>query len=179
MGKFSTYNVAFKGLKEGNHEYTFTIDKAFFELFENSIIDEGQVDVVLVLEKRSLFMKLHITLRGSVRLTCDRCLELYNQPIANEAVLFVKFGDAESEAGDDVIWVLPEEHQLNVAQIIYEYVSLSVPLRHVHPSKSKGHSGCNPEMLEKLDEYKYNSSESENEPTDERWNELKKLLNNN
>lgn len=179
MGKLSLYNVAFKGLKEGNHEFAFTVDKSFFELFENSLIDEGHVHVVLMLEKRSLFMRLHIALEGSVQLTCDRCLEPYDQPIAHEAVLFVKFGDTESEDGDDVIWVLPEEHQLNVAQIIYEYISLSVPLRHVHQASGKKKSSCNPDMLEKLDRYTHHESESEIDPVDERWNELKKLLNNN
>jgi len=179
MGKISLYNIAFKGLKEGKHEYAFTIDKSFFELFENSLIDQGNVNVVLILEKRSLFMRLHIALEGSVQLICDRCLEPYDQPITHKADLFVKFGETVSEDGDDVIWILPEEHQLNVAQVIYEYISLSIPLRHVHPASGTLESSCDPDMLEKLDRYTHHESDSDVEPADERWKELKKLLNNN
>jgi len=173
--KLSQYNIAFKGLKEGNHIFDYQIGASFFEHIENSLVDTADVHVRITLEKRSSFMSLDIQLKGTVRLTCDRCLELYDQPVHHKAGLFIKFGETESEEGDDVIWLHPDDYQINVAQIIYEYISLSVPLKHVHPADKEGKSSCNPEMLKKIEEY----SRPQEVKTDERWDQLKNLLNNN
>jgi uncharacterized protein len=175
MDRLSAYNIAFKGLLEGIHEFDYQIGRSFFEHFENSPVDDGNIDSRVILEKRSSFMSLHLKVSGTVVLTCDRCLELFDQKIKNQGELYIKFGETPSEEGDDVIWLLPEEHQFNVAQIIYEFIIIGIPLRHVHPSVKEGSGGCNPEMLKKIRQY----SRQEPGDTDERWNELKKLLNNN
>ena len=119
-------------------------------------------------------MSLELSLKGTVRLNCDRCLELYDQPVHHKAVLIVKFGQENSGDGDEVIWLNPEDYQINVAQIIYEYVCLSIPLKHVHPSGKEGLNGCNPEMLKKIAEYSTPSVHDK----DSRWDRLKNLLNN-
>ncbi len=120
-------------------------------------------------------MSLALDLEGTVELTCDRCLELYNQPVQKKAHIWIKFGENIQEDGDDVIWLNPEDYQINLAQIIYEYIILSIPLKHVHPSDHEGKSSCNPEMLKKLKEYTHPHEEK----SDGRWEQLKKLLNNN
>jgi uncharacterized protein len=173
--KLSEYNIAFKGLKEGNHIFNYHIDNPFFELFEKSLVDEADIDVTITFGKHTSFMSLDLDLSGIVRLTCDRCLEPYNQPVHHFITLFIKFGEEESLDGDDVIWIHPEEYQINVAQIIYEYICLSIPLKHIHPSESKGENSCDPEMLKKIKEY----APHETQNTDKRWDQLKKLLNNN
>lgn len=175
MEKLSTYNIAFKGLKEGIHEFDYTIGNSFFELFEGSPVDSGKILAAVTMEKRSSYISLQIKISGTVSLICDRCLESYDQEVENEAGLFLKFGETHSEEGDDVIWLLPEEHQVNVARLIYEYIILSIPLRHVHPAPAHGRPGCDPEMLKKLREH----SRHDPEATDERWDKLKNLLNNN
>ncbi len=172
------YNIEFKGLKEGLHEFDFKVDGKFFEHFEGSLVDKGEIKVVVLLEKRSSFIKIHLKINGWVELVCDRCLENYRQEITNEAELFVKFGEETFDDGENVIWVLPEEHAINLAQPIYEYVSLGIPLRHIHPKNENGKRECNPEMLKKIKKYKYSKNE-ENESTDPRWNALKNLKNNN
>ena len=60
---------------------------------------------------------------------------------------------------ENVIWVLPEEHAINLAQPIYEYVSLSIPLRHIHPKNKNGKRECNPEMLKKLKNYTHSKTD--------------------
>ncbi len=173
--KLSTYNIAFKGLAEGIHVFDYRIGNSFFDQFENSLVEQADVDVKITLEKRNTFLSLNISFTGSVRLICDRCLEWYDQPVTNKANLFIKFGDTQLNEGDDVIWLHPDDYQYNVAQIIYEFVSLSVPLKHIHPSSRGGKTGCNPEMLKKLEEFSHPSEKK----TDERWKQLKNLLNNN
>jgi uncharacterized protein len=175
VGKLSLYNIAFKGLKEGNHDFDYQISHSFFELFENSLVDDGDIKVKITLEKRNSFMSLNLVLKGVVRLTCDRCLDLYDQPVHQKAVLFIKFGEDNAEEGEDVIWLNSDDYEINVSQIIYEYICLSIPLKHVHPADKNGNSECNPEMLKKIKEYTVHpASES-----DSRWDQLKQFLNNN
>lgn len=171
--RLSIYNIVFKGLKEGNHEFDFCIGKSFFENFENSLVEDGNIQIKLILEKRSSFMTLEISVSGEVILNCDRCLELYAQPIENTGKLYIKFGENREDNGDDIIWLLPGEYQFNAAQLIYEYVATAVPLRHVHPRNENGKRTCNPQMVEKLKEYRRKSK------TEDRWSELRKLMNNN
>ena len=182
MGWKAKYSIEFKGLKEGLHDYEFEVDSKFFEHFENSLVEVGAVKANVQLEKRSSFLKLNLFLKGWVELICDNCLENYHQKIKTEAEQFVKFGEeTEFEEGDNVIWVLPEEHAINIAQVIYEYIVLSIPLRHVHPNLSAdgGESSCNPEMLKKLNEYMHPEAGKNENDIDPRWAALKNLKNNN
>ena len=172
------YNIEFKGLKEGLHEYEFEVNNKFFEHFDESLVKNGDVSVKVTLEKRSAFLKLLFSISGWLELTCDRCLEEYPQDVELETELFIKFGEeTEYEEGDNVIWVLPEEHAIELAQVIYEYVALSIPLRQVHPNET-GENSCNPEMLERLNNITH-VEEVEEEEIDPRWAALKNLKNNN
>lgn len=173
--KLSTYNVAFKGLAEGIHVFDYQIGDSFFDHFENSLVEHAAADVKITLEKRNTFMSLNIRFSGTVSLMCDRCLGWYDQPVKNRADMLIKFGDIQQNDSDDVIWLHPDDYQFNVAQIIYEFICLSVPLKHVHPSSGEGNTSCDPEMLKKLEEFSHPSGKK----TDERWKLLKNLLNNN
>lgn len=172
------YDVEFKGLKEGLHEFEFEADNKFFEHFEESLVDNGEILIKVVLEKRSSFIKLHINVTGWLELNCDRCLENYQQEISNETEMFVKFSENEFDDGENIIWVNPEEHHINLAQIIYEYITLSIPLRHVHPKNKNGKRDCNKEMLKKLKNYMHPENEDKIS-TDPRWDALRKLGNIN
>jgi uncharacterized metal-binding protein YceD (DUF177 family) len=172
------YNIEFKGLNEGLHDFEFEVNDKFFAHYEESLVENGKVTVKVVFEKRSSFIKLHINISGWLELTCDRCLELYEQPIQHDAEMFVKFGEQEFDDGESVIWVNPDEHHINLAQIIYEFVTLSIPLRHVHPKRVDGKRDCNKEMIKKLKNYMHPESEEETK-TDPRWDALRKLENNN
>lgn len=172
------YNIEFKGLKEGLHEFDFEVDNKFFEHFEGSLVEKGEAKINVLLEKRSSFIKFHLNISGFAELVCDRCLETYKQEITNEAELFVKFGEETFDEAENVIWVLPEEHAINLVQPIYEYVSLGIPLRHIHPKNENGKRGCNPEMLKKLKNFTH-LHDDDKTIIDPRWDALKNLKNNN
>ncbi|MCF6358373.1 MAG: DUF177 domain-containing protein [Draconibacterium sp.] len=174
----SKYNIEFKGLEEGLHDYKIEIDNTFFEHFEESLVDNGEITVKITLEKRSAFLKIHLKIKGWLELTCDRCLDKYKQRVKQKTEFFVKFGEKEYEEGENVIWVLPQEHHINLAQIIYEYTMLSIPLRHVHPKNKDGKRECNKEMLKKLKNYMHTENDEAETITDPRWDALKNLNNN-
>jgi len=167
------YNIAFKGLSIGKHIFEYEIDSKFLREFEGGVVDEGAVNVCLTLEKQSSLMVLWFDLKGTVHVQCDRCLELYDQPIKSKERIFVKFGEKEYTEGDDVIWVSTNDYQLNVSQLIYEFICLAIPIKKVHPDDENGNTTCDPEMIEKLS--KYVVREEESNPV---WKDLKKLLDN-
>jgi len=174
MSILSFYNIAFKGLSQGKHVFDYEIDSKFFAEFDGGVIDDGQVSVRLTLEKQSSLMILWFEVKGVVVVPCDRCLEMYEQAIESKDRIFVKFGEKEFSEGDDVIWVSNNDYQLNVAQLIYEFIGLAIPIKKVHPDDENGNSTCDPEMLKNLGKYIVRN-EQDNNPV---WNDLKKLLDN-
>jgi len=91
---------------------------------------------------------------GSVTVDCDRCLEPFELPIEGQEKLFVKFGEEYAEESEDLIVIPFSEHQFNLAQLLYEYISLMIPFQRFHPEDENGESTCNPDFLSKLNEFK-------------------------
>jgi len=170
----SIYNIAFKGLSQGKHIFEYEIDTKFFAGFEGGVVDEGNVNVRLTLEKQSSLMIFWFEIKGTVRAQCDRCLEMFDQKIKSKERIFVKFGEKDYVDGDDVIWVSVNDYQLNVAQLIYEFICLALPIKKIHPKSKDGSSGCDPEMIAKLSKYVVKEDENNSSV----WNDLKKLLDN-
>jgi uncharacterized metal-binding protein YceD (DUF177 family) len=170
-----SYIVGISGLKEGRHTFDFELDNKFFENFEESEIREGSLVAIVELEKRSSHMDLFIRISGEVEVSCDRCLGNFMYPLDCTNRLLVKFGKKIGEEDPDIISVPADEHELDLQQHFYEYVCLALPIKRVHPDDKNGFSTCDPEMIKKLNELIVDE-ESEGDP---RWDELKKLMNDN
>lgn len=174
MSNLSHYNIAFKGLSIGKHIFEYELDGKFLGEFDGGVVDEGLVKVHLTLDKQSSLMTFWFNLQGTVRVQCDRCLEMYDQPIESNERIFVRVGEKEYAEGDDLIWVSTNDYQLNVAQLIYEFICLAIPIKKVHPDDENAISTCDPEMIEKLNKYIVRDKKESN-PI---WKDLKKLLDN-
>jgi uncharacterized protein len=170
-----SYTIGISGLKEGRHKFDFEIDDKFFESFEESEIKEGSLRADIEIEKRSSHMDILIKISGEVKICCDRCLEMFFYPLGCENRLLVKFGKKIGEEDPDIISLTADEHELDLQQLLYEYIHLALPIKRVHPDDADGNSTCDPEMLKKLNELKV-EEENENDP---RWDELRKLINDN
>jgi len=156
MEKQGLYTILLKGLSLGSHVLDWTIDGGFFAMYERSEINDASIDVQLTLMKHSRFLELHFVLAGWAEVNCDRCLDPLKLEIASDARLFVNFGghDGEDEPDEDDVIVLPYgEERLDVAQYLYEYAHLSLPIRKVHPEDANGQSACNAVMINKLNQY--------------------------
>ena len=147
-----TYTIPLSGLKEGQHTIDFEIDKEFFEQFEESEVKEGSLVANIVMDKRSSHLDLLIRISGNVRICCDRCLEMFFQPVVCENRLLVKFGKTIEDIDPDILSLPVGEHELDLQQHFYEFILLALPIKRVHPKDSKGNSTCDPEMLKKLEE---------------------------
>ncbi len=169
------YTIPLIGLKEGRHTLDFKIGNEFFELFEESEVKEGSLIANFEIDKRSSHADVLIRISGRVKISCDRCLETFLHPVNCENKLLLKFGKSLDESDPDIISVPSDEHELDLQQHLYEFIHLALPIRRVHPNDTKGRSTCDPVMLKKLEELII-TEEPENDP---RWDELKKLMNDN
>ena len=165
------YEIPFLGLKEGEHELEFHVEREFFESFETSEVRKGTVEIKVLLEKSIRHMVLNFTISGNVEVMCDRCLGDFSLPIDFNAKLFVKFG----EENDDVIFLNEKEHTIKIAQYIFESIHLGLPYKRIHPDDENGESTCNLMMLRKLEELSVQNSNQEKH--DSRWDQLKNLTN--
>ena len=169
------FTIPISGLKEGRHVYYFEIDKEFFEQLEESEVKEGKLRVKIEADKSSTHIDLSIGIEGIVNISCDRCLGTFPLPVSCVNRLLVKFGKIHDESDPDIITIPADEHDLDLGQYFYEYIFLALPIQRVHPDDKNGNSTCDPEMLMKLKEH-FVSEENDMDP---RWDELKRLMNNN
>jgi uncharacterized protein len=147
------YIIQFRGLKEGVHGFEFSIGKPFFESFEQLEIPDGNVEVGVELTKKNAFLELDLELTGDVQVQCDRCLGYFSLPVSYNAHLVVRFSETEQDPDDEIIFLHPEDHQLDLKQYLYEFISVSIPIRKVHPDLDNGEPGCDREMLKILQEH--------------------------
>jgi uncharacterized protein len=167
----NTYSIPFAGLAEGSHRFEYEIGDSFFERFEHAVVHHAQVHVDLDFNKSPSVLTLVFHFKGFIALSCDRCLDDFNMPLDFHQTLMVRFGDEAREESDDIIVIPHGELVMDVAQHIYEYISLQVPMRVVHPDDPQGRSGCNPDVIRKLEQ----EPEHHDPIEDPRWEALKKL----
>ncbi len=180
------YSIPVKGLRNGIHQFDFQIDRSFFDNFEQSPISDCDIRLHLEFDKRPDMFVLQFDFQGSVRAECDRCLAEINLPIADSQRLLVKFSEEVETDEPDMVFISPETVKLNVAQYIYEFICLALPIIKVYACEKENPRPCNQDMLRYL-----SGSEGEDEPRpaeeesgEEKganpiWDELKKLSNDN
>jgi uncharacterized metal-binding protein YceD (DUF177 family) len=192
MGKFDEYNINLREVQSEAVEHNFLLDNNFFAHIDGPEVQKGKVNVKLTVRKTANLYELRFHCEGKVIVPCDRCLDEMDQPIVSDEKLKVKFGEKFSEEGNDVVIVPEADGAINVAWFLYEFIALAIPMKHVHPtgkcnksmtSSLKKHlvDGSSEEMEDgMIEETEENSEEVEEDKTsDPRWNELKKLIDNN
>jgi uncharacterized metal-binding protein YceD (DUF177 family) len=174
MDKLRNYDVSFSGLKTGKHQFKFEIDKTFFQLFDTEQeFTNPKITVDVFLEKHTTFLEFEIETSGTVDLVCDITNADFEHPIENDIKVLVKFGEEYDDSEEDVITIPTSDHAFNVAQLIYENVALSIPMKKVSPNVSD-------EDLEILEKFSPKEVKEEKEPeSDPRWEALKKLKDKN
>lgn len=174
MDRLDRYNVDLKGVATGMLEREWHLGDDFFVDVRSTDILSGSLDVCLTARAVGDAVKMLFRIEGEVQVPCDRCLEPVSLPVSVERELTARWGEEYEDDGDSI--TIPEgTGEVNVAWNIYEFISLEVPLRHVHADGQ-----CPGEAGQLLGEYSTDEPGQEGEdPVDERWSELKKILDNN
>lgn len=168
------YKLQFSGLALGSHQVEYSISDSFFEDTAFPDIEKGKLSVIVDLDKQINMMVFQFHIKGVVELTCDRCLDTFDFPIDINEQLIVKQVVEPTESNDEMLVNIDiKEHTFDFSHYIYEFVSLALPMQHVHPEDADGVSQCDPEMIKIIEEHSQSQFNSQ-------WDALKNLdLNNN
>ncbi len=176
MKDLKDFDISFIGLKEGNHQFEYLIEKKFFDFFNYDELNDSNVKVHIKFLKKPTIFELNFSFSGWVEMACDVTNELYHQPIKAENNLIIKFGDVYNNENEELLILPHSEFKVNVAQYLYESIVLTIPLKRIHPGVEDG--TLQSQVLEKLKELepKELKNKIENEDIDPRWNKLKNIL---
>ena len=142
--------IPLNGLVSGENRFSWHAGKEFFEAFENAEILDADIVASVIVEKSGRYLGVDCEVDGLVTVACDRCLEDLEMPIEADILLSVKYGNEESsedhqEGEREIVFVPEGEAELDLSQIIYDYVCLSLPMQRHHED-----GDCNPEALKHL-----------------------------
>ena len=171
MNSLEQLKLDLKSLVSEETTLAFDLDDTYFEALDGAEVKRGSLHVSVSIRKATGFFELLFHTEGTVIVPCDRCLDDMEQSVETDNRLVVKLGSEYSEE-DDIIVVPEDEGILDIAWIIYEFVALVIPIRHVHASGK-----CNPAMTKALEELSADRSSDEEsaQPIDPRWEKLKNL----
>lgn len=180
MKKLKEYEIGIAKLSNKTHQYEFDMDDSFFALFGGEIILGGNMHADVELEKSETLLTLHFDIKGTVRLTCDRSLEEFDQPVDVQEDLIMKFGPEDKELDDNLWQIQTDTQQINVAQHLYDYIVLSLPMKKLHPRFLEEDEDSEDDILIYSSKHAGDAeSDSENgdddDDIDPRWDALKNL----
>ena len=121
--------------------------------------------------ERLIEAKLKIT--GSVVLECDRSLRLFDHEIAIDQRHLFKYSENEMDDSEDITYIEPNTESIDVGQLIYEYLSISIPMKKIHPDLQNEEEDEEEGFFFQTEEKK--NKEQKEDKTDPRWDALKKL----
>lgn len=178
MGNRRRFDIAFVGLKPGIHEFNYEVDEQFFSEFGQTDFESCQATVKVQLEKSASFLRLKFEIGGSVKVICDRCgntlpLNLWDE--FNMVIKPVENPDEmnEREEDPDIFYISRTESHLHLAEWIYEFVLLSIPMQRRCNDEEMGGPQCNKEILDMLRKMESGAIEH-NHPLQEGLEKLKK-----
>ena len=172
MCSLETFKIDLKAMKTDEMHREYTLDDAFFKALNASEVKGGALHVSVSIRKATGFFELQFHTEGTVTVPCDLCLYDISQPIVTDNMLIAKLGAETNTDDDEVVIVAENEGILDTSWLIYEFVALAIPIKHVHaPGK------CNSAMTQKLAELSgaVRSGKEEAKEADPRWAALAKL----
>lgn len=161
------FEIAFVGLKPGIHNYEYRVDDKFFLNYGSQDFNNCNAVIKFELDKKSGFMLLKFDVDGMVDITCDRCGNPLPLKLWEEFKLMVKLDDKPDEMNaqeedPDVYYISRSESHLHLADWIYEFINLSIPMQRMCSPEEMGGPQCNKEVLARLAKIEVNTKDAIN-----------------
>lgn len=167
----SSLLIPLTGLKGASQETEFSVSGAFFREYGEGPVLDADVKVKAVLSRDGADFALDLHYEGVLTLSCDRCLQEMTFPLQFTAGVLLSrqdiAGDQTRGDGREVIPIEASAKEFDAAQMVYDHLSLSIPIRHTHPE-----GGCDPKVLRYLTDNPGTGEESKESP----FSALGKLL---
>jgi uncharacterized metal-binding protein YceD (DUF177 family) len=182
MGHRRDFEIAFVGLKPGVHEYSYEITDRFFEAFQQQDFRNCKANVKLLLDRNNGFMMLKFEIGGTLEVTCDRCnnnlpLNLWDE--FNMTIKMVEEPEVMNDQEDDpdVYYIGRGESHIDVANWIYEFINLSIPMQKACGYDEMNGPNCNPAALDVLNKMEPEEKEDKEKKDNPIWKGLEKFKN--
>ena len=177
MSRRRDFEIAFVGLKPGVHEYDYTIDDRFFEAYQQQDFRSCTAHVKLTLDKKSSFMLLKFEMGGKLEVNCDRCNSNLPLDLWDEFNITVKIVDEpelmnNQEDDPDVYYLSRGESHIDVANWIYEFINLSIPMQKICSFEDMDGPYCNKAAIDVLKKLETKEPEKKENPI---WKGLEKF----
>ena len=171
------YEIAFVGLKPGLHNFDYSIDNKFFANYGQQDFSNCKANIKLQFDKKSNFMLLKFDVDGTADVSCDRCGNPLTLQLWDEFKIMVKLVDNpeemnEQEEDPDVYYINRGESHIYIADWIYEFINLSIPLQKMCAPDEMGGPLCNKEVLDKLRNIEHIDNNKDANPM---WKALKQF----
>jgi uncharacterized metal-binding protein YceD (DUF177 family) len=155
MNNRRAFDIAFVGLKPGIHKFEYEVNDKFFADYGEQDFSNCSAKIKLALDKKSGFMLLKFDIAGKVDVSCDRCGNTLTLDLWDEFNIVVKMVDEPDqmnmqEEDPDVYYISKGESHISVADWIYEFINLSIPMQKNCGEDEIGGLKCNKEVLAKL-----------------------------
>ena len=153
MKQNKEYNIAFKHLENNiSHLFQFSAGDAFFASFNNPEVSGGELNIEVDLLKKNDMIILSFSAGGYLRTTCDICLEEVALPVYQENTVTLKYDKSQLDDYAETDYINPADNFINIAQYIYEFAVLGLPLKKMHPVNEDGKSTCNDSAIKKYND---------------------------
>jgi uncharacterized metal-binding protein YceD (DUF177 family) len=169
------YTVGIAKLQNKDYYFDWQCGRDFFESFEERFVDNGNCKVNMMLRKSEALLHLNFQIDGTLELVCDRSLEKFDHPFHTEGVQILRFSDHAEQINDEMELIPRGLAEISVAQYIYELISLSVPMKKLHP-RFKEDQDDSTEELKLVYSSEQKKKEVQEDNIDPRWEELKKIF---
>jgi uncharacterized metal-binding protein YceD (DUF177 family) len=133
--------------------------------------------VKLLLDKKNSFMLLKFEIGGTLEVTCDRCNNNLPLELWDEFNITVKMVDDpeimnNQEDDPDIYYISRGESHIEVADWIYEFINLSIPMQKSCGYEKMDGPHCNPAALDLLKKMESEETEKKENPI---WKGLEKF----
>ena len=159
------------GLDLKAHHFSFSLGDSFLQQYGQGFLPGGEFSVDIVLDKHETFIDADFKIEGTARLTCDRSLEVFDFPIQFEKRILFKYGDEDTDLTDEIILINRERSNLDLGQLVYEFIGLSIPMKKLHPRFQDEEEDAGEGKVI----YSSSTENTDGEEVDPIWEKLKKL----
>lgn len=175
------YNINIVGLENKQYVFEFEGGDDFFAALEQTLVEKGNFKATITLDKTATMIQMKFDIVGTVELTCDRSLELFDEPFRAQRRMIFKFGNEPGELTDEIEIIAWDTASINLAPYIFDFIGLALPVKRLHPKfrtddeDDEDEDGTMVYQSEATPDDDDTQNHSDEEKIDPRWEALKKL----
>ncbi len=127
------YSVNIIGLSNKTHTFDYQFGDEFFARYGKDLVEGGKFEAQIILDKHETFIEAKFFIKGEAALICDRSLDTFDYPLTIKKLVVFKYGQEEGELSDEVITITHDTVNLDLGQLMYEFIGIEIPIKKLHP----------------------------------------------